>query len=47
MIEFALGQRRQRRAVDFDQRAAQRLGTGAIGDGFETRDGHLALANGK
>ena len=48
VIIFALLERRQRRAVDLDQRAAQRLGGGAVADAFEARDrGLAAVADGK
>ena len=38
VIIFALFERRQRRAIDLDQRAAQRLGRRAVGNAFEARD---------
>ena len=44
VIIFALLERRQRGAVDLDQRAAQRLGGGAVGDALEAGDGALAAA---
>ena len=42
VIIFALFERRQRVAVDLDQRAAQRFGGGAVGDAVEPRDRRLA-----
>ena len=44
VIIFALFERRQRGAVDLDQRAAQGLGGGAVGDALEAGDGALAVA---
>jgi hypothetical protein len=42
VIIFAFLERRERRPVDLDQRAPQRLGRRAIADAFEPRDGRLA-----
>ena len=42
VIIFALFERGQRGAVDLDQRAAQRLGGGPVGNALETGDGGLA-----
>ena len=48
MIIFALFERRQSGAIDLDQRAAQRLGGGSVGNPFEARDRGLAdVSNGE
>ncbi len=47
VIIFARLERRQGRAVHFDERAAQGLGGGAVVDPLEPGDGRLAVTDGK